>query len=645
MQPTKKTTERALRNRQFIYLSITNLFLIISLLNGARLNAQNIGINGTGATAHPSALLDIDAVSTPSLGILIPRIPLQAINLSAPVNSPATSLLVYNTASASTGTNAVSAGYYYWDGTKWVRFAYNSSGSSSTAWDLLGNAGTNPTTNFLGTTDAQDLVLRTNNIEKMRVATTGNVGIGTPAPLVKLQVEGASNNLMNLVNTSSSINVPAWQNYIQFSDGTLNAGYVGEGSGGKLMSLVGHYGHGVTLASFQGNTAGTLNSKIDLLAGGNSSIRFNTKNTDHMIIDSVGKVGIGTMTPYSKLDVHENTGTSEIRITSWTPVKYGELIFSSSNPGFLNRGASIEGNGEGIGIDVGALIFKTQYGGTPRTEQMRINSIGNVGIGTTTPGDKLSVFGRGEFVTTLADHGVRVKGDPTNSQSIYQFTNYAGTIQWANIVATPNGGGDLTFSTQFSPKMIITSAGYVGIGTLTPSYNLHVAGVSYIDGKCIAERAGASNPMFEARKTDAGAGSMMLFLTNGGITGEISTSGVSTAYNTTSDFRLKENIKQSTKGINDIMKIAVKEYNYKADQTNTTETGFIAQELYEIYPQAVHKGGENAKTNPWMIDYSKLTPLLIKGMQEQQAQLKLQEEKIEKLEKQNAEILELLKKK
>jgi hypothetical protein len=59
------------------------------------------------------------------------------------------------------------------------------------AWLLTGNAGTNPATNFLGTTDAQPLVIRTNNTEWMRVTANGNVGIGTTGPGAKLEVAGA----------------------------------------------------------------------------------------------------------------------------------------------------------------------------------------------------------------------------------------------------------------------------------------------------------------------------------------------------------------------------------------------------------------------------------------------------------------------
>ncbi len=54
------------------------------------------------------------------------------------------------------------------------------------AWSLTGNAGTNPTTNFIGTTDAQDWVMRTNNLERARIMSNGNVGVGTSSPLYKL---------------------------------------------------------------------------------------------------------------------------------------------------------------------------------------------------------------------------------------------------------------------------------------------------------------------------------------------------------------------------------------------------------------------------------------------------------------------------
>ena len=64
---------------------------------------------------------------------------------------------------------------------------------SQTDWHITGNAGTNATTNFVGTTDNQGLSLRTNNTIRMRVTSTGNIGIGTTAPVQKLDVNGNIN--------------------------------------------------------------------------------------------------------------------------------------------------------------------------------------------------------------------------------------------------------------------------------------------------------------------------------------------------------------------------------------------------------------------------------------------------------------------
>lgn len=80
--------------------------------------AQNIGINTTGAAPAASAMLDVDATNK---GMLIPRVALTAANVAGPVAAPATSLLVYNTATAGTYPNDVSPGYYYWTGTQWER--------------------------------------------------------------------------------------------------------------------------------------------------------------------------------------------------------------------------------------------------------------------------------------------------------------------------------------------------------------------------------------------------------------------------------------------------------------------------------------------------------------------------------------------
>lgn len=82
--------------------------------------AQNVGINATGAAPVSSAALDVDIANK---GVLIPRVALTSLTTFAPVTgTPTESLLIYNTASGGVYPDAYDPGFYYWNGTRWLRF-------------------------------------------------------------------------------------------------------------------------------------------------------------------------------------------------------------------------------------------------------------------------------------------------------------------------------------------------------------------------------------------------------------------------------------------------------------------------------------------------------------------------------------------
>lgn len=290
--------------RSFTRIRIA-ILLTAALFMYETLFSQNVGISSTGATPDASSMLDI--VST-SRGLLIPRVALTATNAAGPVTSPATSLLVYNTATAGTSPNNVTPGYYYWNGTKWVAVLT----SSNTGWSVTGNTGTDASTNFIGTTDGQDLVFKTNNTETMRLYDGGgvNLDVGTGAGTDPGDAIFASGtyanyfefNIQNLSNAhlASSDIVATADNGTETSFyvdlGINSSGYFNGNSnilnGPNLAYLYANaddfkIGNGTpnkALVFFTNPSGGTLNT--------------NTANgLERMRIDPAGYVGIGKANP------------------------------------------------------------------------------------------------------------------------------------------------------------------------------------------------------------------------------------------------------------------------------------------------------------------------------------------------------------
>ena len=249
--------------------------IVFTLLTISTLSifSQNIGINSSGVAADPSAALDVVSANK---GLLIPRVALTAMNVAAPVTSPLTSLLVYNTVAAGTGTNSVIEGYYFWDGFKWVRL--QTSNNTSADWNITGNAGTSPATNFIGTTDNQDFVLRTNSTEKMRVTNTGSVGIGVALPTAKFEINSGTGYPSLTVGNMGFV-TPFHGLSVQ-----------GTGTNGNY-SLLGD----------------ATNLYINRPTGGNMLFRYNN-TLNHMAIGTNGNVSIGpaAANPSALLDVQSS---------------------------------------------------------------------------------------------------------------------------------------------------------------------------------------------------------------------------------------------------------------------------------------------------------------------------------------------------
>jgi hypothetical protein len=148
----------------------TNITILtaVALLVAFSLNAQ-VAINTDGAAPHSSTMLDIQSGNR---GTSFPNLNIADMSTADPVTSPKTGLIAYNT-NGTTGPGLV-----MWTGSRWVMFELQ-----GTCWSLTGNAGTTPGTHFIGTTDPVDFAIYTNDSEKMRVASTGEVVVNRNAPL------------------------------------------------------------------------------------------------------------------------------------------------------------------------------------------------------------------------------------------------------------------------------------------------------------------------------------------------------------------------------------------------------------------------------------------------------------------------------
>lgn len=261
------------------------------------------------------------------------------------------------------------------------------------SWSIIGNAGTNASTNFIGTTDNVALKFKTKNTVRMTINTAGYVGVGTTTPLSLLHIQKTL--------TGTPITTPV---LARFSNGTLN-GYTKIILGSDNSSSDG----------FSTFTAGSTASTQLLGFGvGNAG-----STTTQLNLDGNGNVGIGTTTPAFPLEI-SSSQNSQLHFC----VPAGGPYYTSLGFGYKQIGnntcARIDLGFESLyGNSNSYLSFRTgqsPYAGNSdiTQERMRINSEGNVGIGTTTPGEKLDVAGRMRVQAGNGNAGIWLM-DPGNS--------------------------------------------------------------------------------------------------------------------------------------------------------------------------------------------------------------------------------------
>lgn len=313
------------------------------------------------------------------------------------------------------------------------------------------------------------------------------------------------------------------------------------------------------------------------------------------------QIAIGTTSPATFL--HVNGATAALPATSGTSQSAGNRVrlSTAAGTGILDIGCA-----GGIGM----WLQSTDLTDLSLKYPLLLNpNGGNVGIGTTAP-------------TVAAGMGLVINGGAVSPRIALKnnASGDASTDGFQLVLTTENEAvlenrenASMRFLTNATEAMRITSAGSVLVGTTsTTPVSSNISGISLGNaGQLQASTDGRA--MLLNRFSD---GTLAEFHRGGTSVGSISVTTVMTSYNVTSDYRLKEDLKPIN-GLDIVNKIKVYDYKWKAD--NSRMDGVLAHELAEVLPYAVtgEKDGEQMQG----VDYSKIVPVLIQAIKDQQVQI------------------------
>jgi len=477
---------------------------------------------------------------------------------------------------------------------------------------VRGSGGYNDLSLVFATNTAATTANVTTSDERMRITSGGNVGIGTSSPAtldsggINLQIKDRSA-LFQL----AAVNSTYLSNNIYY-DGTwkrITSGY------GAMIRLL-NDSNGISFY-----TTGT--------GSANSSVTF----TEAITIKNDGNVGIGTTTiawATTNRTVLEVNGTSTALIGLKTGDVQKAYVYHNGTNLYINNA------GSGIMAFTNENNYEMTFA-TNNTERMRITSGGNVSIGGTgiienTSGwTNLAVNG-----STTGIIGVQIGG--TNYGSMY------GNSANNNFVLQAYGASNnanMIFLTASTERMRITAGGYLKASndgtynsstgsyhefTNTDSANsiaiCRATNSSYVgDGFMIyASRNTTNNTFYALGYYNVGASAYKFRVADSG-----NVTNTNNSYGQISDIKLKENISDATSKLSDLLKVRIVNFNFKND--NQKQIGVIAQELEQIFPGMIEQyndkdeNGNELGTITKSVKYSVFVPMLIKAIQEQQAQI------------------------
>ena len=505
-----------------------------------------------------------------------------------------------------------------------AKIASNAVGTTEIATDAVGGSELAPaalsTQTMTGAkTFTGNLTVDTNTFH---VDSANNrVGVGTASPANNLHIHtdsgGEGLTIKSTGDTSNAIIIDA------------NRG----NAGAAINQLLGKW-NGTDVADILYLTGSDTTNKDDGI------ITFRTSSADNiterMRIDSSGKVGIGTTSPDTLLNLKDtggievrleadsnNSGQEDCFIRFYTDGKTQEGIAGMDNN---NSSTLFSGNTEN------AMVFGTVSNlpvvfATNNTERVLIDNTGRVGINRTpaVANSKLEVGGA-DNVPLINVEASGVTGGMGVGNSALKF--YYGTTERMKIDSSGNMHTQSIFVDTTTDNSVSNEEGIVLINS----------------GAAVIRRA--ATMLYLHHTASSGTGTLVAINKAQSTVGSITASNSNAAYNTSSDYRLKENVDYDWDATTRLKQLKPARFNWIADETNTLQDGFMAHEVENIVPEAVtgikdavwsaeeeaNGEGTEGEVKGQQMDHSKLVPLMVKTIQEQQQIIEDLKSRVEILE-------------
>jgi len=383
---------------------------------------------------------------------------------------------------------------------------------------------------------------------------------------------------------------------------------------------------------------------FDLGASNDLYIKNNGIGTTPLTILSSGNVGIGTITPSTKLEILGSNSNPQFLITRSESTSQGFSIQAGSGQTIFN---SIEGTNSVYG----AYIFNSTKGSTT-VEHMRIDTNGNVGIGVVpeTWGSLNTALQLGLYASLYDSSGSTILGFNTYNNGTANKYIATGSLAMRYIInglghiweTAPTGTADANIT--YTERMRIDPSGNVGIGTTSPSNRLHIYGTDDASSSIFFERPGVSTMTIGSNYIASGTtfriftGNtvriMVLSTGNVGIGTETpsyklhvngSVAGTS-AYVNLSDKRHKKDILPIENALDKILALNGVTFNWDKESTDmnlddNNHIGLLAQDVEQIIPQAVVTAEDENETKS--VAYTDIVPVLIEAIKELKAEIEL----------------------